>query len=74
MELFNSNIKKILVFSQKKPFLYFGKGKSQKNPYISGNGNLLYFWKHNFPSSKNKKTCSEKMSFISGDGTFQLQD
>ena len=34
MEFFGSNIKKILIFSQKEAFLLFPK----KNPYISGNG------------------------------------
>ena len=55
MELSSSNIKKFLLFSQKKAFLIFqetesfytsGNGNPEKIPYISGNGNsekLLIF-------------------------------
>ena len=40
MELSSSNIKKFLIFSQKKAFLIFRKQKSRKSS--------LYFWKRNF--------------------------
>ena len=40
MELSSSNIKKFLIFSQKKAFLIFWKQKSRKSS--------LYFWKRNF--------------------------
>ena len=55
MELSSPKIKKYLIFSRKKLFLYFPKYN------ISGK---------NFPSSKNKKTDSEKISYISGNKTF----
>ena len=67
MELSNSNIKKFIIFSQKKAFLIFRETKTPKQiPYISGNGAFLYFRKHkpkkssyisgsNFLSSKDKK-------------------
>ena len=43
MELSDSNIKKCLIFSQKKVFLIFQETKAQKkNPYISGNGKRTY--------------------------------
>ena len=46
MELSSSNIKKILIFSQKKVFSYIsGKGNPEKIPYISGNGTFSYFRK-----------------------------
>ena len=54
MELSNSNIKKFLIFSQKKAFLIFremelsyilGNGNPEKIPYVSGNGTFLYFMK-----------------------------
>ena len=54
MELSGSNIKKFLIFSQKKAFLIFwgielsyilGNGDLEKIPYISGNGTFLYFRK-----------------------------
>ena len=61
--------KKFIIFQEKE--LY----------YISGKGTFLYFWKciflasyfsyisgGNFPISKNKKPCSEKISYISGNG------
>ena len=40
MELANSNIKKFLIFSQKKAFLYFGRQKHRKKS--------LYFRKRKF--------------------------
>ena len=54
MKLSNYNIKKFLIFSQKKAFLIFremelsyilGNGNPEKIPYISGNGTFLYFMK-----------------------------
>ena len=65
MELSSSDIKKFLIFSQKKHFLIFreieifyisGKGNPPKILYISRNGTFLYVRKRNFPSSKNNKT------------------
>ena len=52
-----------LYFLKRKLFLYFGKRKPEKIPYISGNGTFLYFRKRkpqktsggNLPSSKNEK-------------------
>ena len=53
MELSSSNIKKFLIFSQKKAFLIFqqmelshisGNGNTEKIPYISGN-ETFYFRK-----------------------------
>ena len=65
--------KKFLIFPdvellapRLKHFLYFWKS----------NFLVLYFFyisKSNFTSSKNKKNHSEKMSYISGNGTFQTQ-
>ena len=52
MELSGSNIKKFLIFSQKKAFLKFREmklfyilenGSPEKILYISGNGTFLYF-------------------------------
>ena len=57
IELFSSNIKKFLIFSQKKAFLilremelsYFSEnGNPEKILYISGNRTFLYFRKRNF--------------------------
>ena len=46
MELFGPNIKKFLIFSQKKAFLIFQETETpKKNPYILGNGTFLYFRK-----------------------------
>ena len=42
-ELSSSNIKKFLIFSQKKAFLYFGKQKLRKISYISEKGNPKKF-------------------------------
>ena len=47
MELSGSKTKKVLIFSQKKPFLIFWETKLfKKTPYILG---------RNFPSSKSLK-------------------
>ena len=55
-------------------FLYFLK---KSFSYITGNGTSFkktsYISVSNFPTSKNKKTHSEKMYYISGNGTFRLQ-
>ena len=57
IELFSSNIKKFLIFSQKKAFLIFRQmepsyfsenGNPEKILYISGNRTFLYFRKRNF--------------------------
>ena len=59
MELSTRKIKKFLIFSQKKFFLYFGK---------------CNFLKKLLSSSKNKKEKhSEKISYLSGNGTFSFQ-
>ena len=54
------NKKNPLIFSRKKLFLYFGKME------------LSYFGKWNFKAHlrKNKKNPPEKISYISGHGTF----
>ena len=63
MECSGSNIKKFLIFSQKKAFLIFreversyipGNGNTEKILYISGNGTFLYF-RRNFQGSKKPK-------------------
>ena len=57
-ELSSSNIKKILIFSQKKAFLYFGKQKPRKISYISENGNpkkFLIFEEVTFQAREMKK-------------------
>ena len=44
IEFSGSNIKKFLIFSQKKAFLIFRETDApQKTLYISGNGTFLYF-------------------------------
>ena len=55
MELSSPKIKKVLIFSQKKLFLYFRKLFYK---------NILYFRKE-LPSSKNKKIPSEITSYFS---------
>ena len=84
MELSNSNIKRFLIFSQKKSvlifqkmenpkrnslhflkrklFLYFAKWKPEKRFLIFQKTKLSYISGSNFPSPKNKKTHSEKIS------------
>ena len=57
MELSNFNIKKFLMFSQKKKkkkktSYISGSRNTKKILYISGNGTFLYF-KRNFQSPKN---------------------
>ena len=49
MEISGPKVKKVLVFSQRKFFLYFEKQNFKKNSSLGGN----------FPSSKNKITHSE---------------
>ena len=78
MELSNSNIKKFLIFFQKKAFLIFREMETLKKfpiflevrlSYISGNGNpkkFLIFQEKIFRARKMKKSRSEKMSYISG--------
>ena len=46
-----SNIKKFLIFSQKKAYIS-GNGNPEKISYISGTSYIL---ENNFPSSKNEK-------------------
>ena len=74
MELSSSNIKKFLIFSQKKAFLIFremelpyilGNENPEKIPYISGNGTFLYFGKRK--PRKNIFIFQEtELSYISG--------
>ena len=49
----------------------------KKNSYISENGtpykNILIFQEGTFWTRKIKKTCSEKISYISGNGTLKLK-
>ena len=72
MKLFGSNIKKFLIFSQKKDFLIFRETKTSINYLQFRKRNFFitqqtsYISRSNGPSSKNKKTHSEKMSYISG--------
>ena len=72
MKLFGSNIKKFLIFSQKKDFLIFRETKTSINYLHFRKRNFFitqqtsYISRSNGPSSKNKKTHSEKMSYISG--------
>ena len=70
IELSSFKLKKLLTFSEmelsyifsKKVFLIFRETKLfKKTFYISGG---------NFPSPKNKKTQPERISSISGNGTF----
>ena len=61
MELSNSNIKKFLIFSQKKAFIFWETETPKKLPYISGNGNpkkLLTFQEVTFRPQKKKKKHS----------------
>ena len=62
MELFNSNIKKLVIFFLTEGFSYIsGNENSEKIPYISGNGNskkLLIFQKLSFRAQKVKRTHS----------------
>ena len=69
MELSSSNIKKFLVFSQKKAFLIFwemellyilGNSNPEKIPYISGNRNpekVLYISGGTSKAPKTKISC-----------------
>ena len=78
MELSNSNIRKFLIFFQKKAFLIFRETETlkkffifweEKLSYISGNGNpkkFLIFQEKIFRARKMKKSRSEKMSYIPG--------
>ena len=62
MELSSPKIKKVIIFSQENLFLYFGKWNLlRKTSYIS---------RVNFPSSKNKKIHSEKISYVLASGIF----
>ena len=70
MELSAFNIKKFLIFSQKKDFLIL------KIIYISGNGTFLYFRKLLifqdviFQAQKIKKIHTLKRFQVLGNGTF----
>ena len=72
MKLSGSNIKKFLIFSQKKDLLIFRETKTSINCLYFRKRNFFitqqtsYISRSNVPSSKNKKTHSEKMSYISG--------
>ena len=62
MELSCSNIKKILMFSQKKPFLIF----PEKEPFTSQSKFPLLLL---LPK---KKSTLKLIPYISGNGTFQV--
>ena len=83
MELLSFNIKKfqeteapekILIFSQKKAFLIFQETESPKKNFTFQESELSYFslifQEATFGARKMKKTHSEKISYISGNGTF----
>ena len=65
MKLYSSNIKKFLIFSQKKAFLIFQKTEPPKKILLFWETEILksvlYFRKYNFPSSKNKKRTLKKI-------------
>ena len=61
MELSSPKIKKFLIFPQKEAFFIFREKE------------LFYISERNFPCSKNKKIHPEKISYISGNGTFWPQ-
>ena len=74
MELSGSNIKKFLIFSQKKAFLIFLKKKTPKKSLIFREKELSYISGSNFPSSKNLKQKTKKEHpYISRNRTFQPQ-
>ena len=66
MELSTPQLKKFLIFSQKKFFLYFRK----YNFLALCLKNFLYFRRELSKLEKLKKTHSEIISYISGNGTF----
>ena len=82
MKLSDSNIKKLLIFSQKKAFLIFRETEAPKKNvlYFTGNGTLLNFRNRPkklaiFPevtlrAQKIKETHSEKIYYILGNGTL----
>ena len=63
MELSCSNIKKILIFSQKKPFLIF----PEKEPFTSQPKSPLLLL-----LPKKKKFTLKLIPYISGNETFQV--
>ena len=56
MKLSSSNIKKFLIFSQKKAFLIFRITETQKKFLMFQETELSYILGNNFLSSKNEKT------------------
>ena len=70
MELSGSNIKKCLIFSQKKACFIFREVEIPKKILIFHVTQLSYISGSNFLSSKNKKTHSGKTSYTSGNGSF----
>ena len=82
MERAGSKIRKFVTFSQKKAFLIFLETETCPKLFIfqetelsniSGNKNpkkTSYISGSNFQSSKNEKTRSEKISYISENGAF----
>ena len=58
MELSDPNIKKFLIFSQKKTFLIFKETKNPEKILALQETELTYISGNNFPSSKNEKTHS----------------
>ena len=65
MELSGSNIKRIIIFSQRKAFIMFRK---MEPSYISGNG-TLHLPAQTHKKHKKKKNHPEKIPYISGNGT-----
>ena len=72
IELYYSNVKKLLIFSQKKAFLIFGETETLKKIIcVSRNRTFLYFRKLltfqevTFWAREETRTCSEKVSYIS---------
>ena len=64
MDLSRPDIKKYLIFSQKKDFLIFWEMQLFKK-------NFLYFRRELSELGKLKKNSSEQISYISGNETFQ---
>ena len=76
MELSGSNIKKFLIFSQKKAFLIFRKSETLQNSLYFRKRNLFIFQEAsyisgtNFPSSKSKRNPLKSFFIFRGYGTF----
>ena len=70
MELFNFNIKRFLIFSQKKAFLIFRESETQQKFFVFQETKLSYILERNFRFWKNKRIHSEKNFLCLGNGTF----